>query len=512
VSAAAPQPNIVFLLNDHQAYYGHGAMAGGPPIRRPHFDRLAGAGVTFDRAYCAAPLCGPDRRSLLTGLFPHNHGEIYNDYDHPFDRETYLDVLAAGGYRNYYYGKWHAGPGTAYDHRCEGFSIPSYNNPYTKPEYRAYLERMGLPPPQIRIQHSFHNWGEMRHRLAESVRTGKPYIQDGPWCNEHASGILLGPKETHESFFLAHLAREKLRELAKRKDGRPFHLRVDFWGPHQPYFVTQEFADLYDPEAIPEYPSFRDDLDGKPDVYRRDSNLGISRDRRLIQPNPVPWKVWRETMALAYAQSTLVDAAGGLVLDALEELGLAENTLVLWTTDHGDGLACHGGHYDKDAYLPEEMIRVPFAMRWPGRIPGGVAGRALVSHVDVAPTFLAAAGLSFRQGCDGTDLLPAARDPQAPGRDDLMVEHHGHSSKCVGRVLLHGRYKYVRNEGDLDELYDLHDDPYELRNLAADARFAATRADMARRLATWQERTGDRPDDPDSPWQQFLRRTTRATS
>lgn len=504
------KPNILFLLNDHQAYYGHAKPVAGPRIRRPHFDRLAEAGVRFDRAYCAAPLCGPDRRSLLTGLFPHNHGEIYNDHNRPFDRETYLDALAAGDYRNYYYGKWHAGPGTAFDHRCEGFSYPSYNNPYTKAEYRAYLEKMGLPEPRIRIRHSFHNWGGMRDSLAECVRTGKPYVQDGAWCNEHACGILLSPKETHESFFLAHLACEKLRELAERKDDRPFHLRVDFWGPHQPYFVTQEFADLYDPAAIPEYPSFRDNLEGKPDLYRSETNEGISRDRRLIQPNPLPWAVWREVLAHAYAQTSLVDAAGGLILDTLEQLGLAGDTLVLWTTDHGDGLACHGGHFDKDAYLPEEMIRVPFAMRWPGHIAGGRTDGALVSHVDVAPTFLSAAGLSFQQGCDGMDLLPVARDPRAPRRDDLMVEHHGHCTKCVGRVLLHGKYKYVRNEGDLDELYDLDEDPYELRNLAGDARFSDTRAALANRLAAWQDRTGDRPGDPDSPWQQFLRRKARA--
>jgi len=464
--------------------------------------------VRFDRAYCATPLCGPDRRSLLTGLYPHNHGEIYNDYDHPFDRETYLDTLAAGGYRNLYYGKWHAGPGTAFDHRCEGFSYPSYNNPYTKPEYRAYLERMGLPPPRVRIRHSF--WGDDRSPLAECARTGEPYVQDGAWCNEHACGTLLTPKETHESFFLAHLACEKLRELAAAGEDRPFHLRVDFWGPHQPYFPTQEFADLYDPAAIPEYPSFRDDLAGKPDLYRNETNAGISRDRRLIQPNPLPWSVWREVLALAYAQTSLVDAAGGMIIETLEELGLADNTLVLWTTDHGDGLACHGGHFDKDAYLPEEMIHVPLAMRWPGRIPGGRSDDALVSHVDVAPTFLSAAGLAFRQGCDGADLLPIACDPAgAERREDLMVEHHGHCTKCVGRVLLHGKYKYVRNEGDLDELYNLEEDPYELRNLAADARFAARRADLARRLDAWQERTGDRPGDPDSPWQRFLRQQGR---
>ena len=142
------KPNIVFLLNDHQAYYRHG-WDRGPRIQRPHFNRLASGGIVFNRAYTACPLCAPSRRTMLTGLLPHNHGEIKNGTDHPFDHETYYDRLAELGYQNYYFGKWHAGPGTAYDHHCDGFSYPSYNNPYTKPEYKEYLRARNLPEPEI---------------------------------------------------------------------------------------------------------------------------------------------------------------------------------------------------------------------------------------------------------------------------------------------------------------------------------------------------------------------------
>ena len=150
----ADRPNIVFLLNDHQAHYRHGWDAG-PKIQRPHFDRLASEGITFERAYTACPLCGPARRTMLTGLFPHNHKEIHNGTDHPYDREVYLDILSEQGYRNYYYGKWHAGAGTAYDHACEGLSYPSYNNPYNKPEYLEYLAQRRLPEYEVVIQRSF---------------------------------------------------------------------------------------------------------------------------------------------------------------------------------------------------------------------------------------------------------------------------------------------------------------------------------------------------------------------
>ncbi len=211
----ADKPNIVYILNDHQPYYRHG-WDGGPKIQRPHFDRLAQAGVTFARSYTACPLCGPARRTMLTGLFPHNHREIKNNSDHPYDREVYLDLLAEAGYRNYYFGKWHAGPGTAYDHSCEGFSYPSYNNPYTKPEYKRYLEKHGLPDPEILIERSF--WPKvMPNGSPITMRAGEPYRQERPWCNEHASGVMTTPNDTHEAFFLAHTAVEKLQELEQSR-------------------------------------------------------------------------------------------------------------------------------------------------------------------------------------------------------------------------------------------------------------------------------------------------------
>jgi len=475
----ADRPNLVFLLNDHQAYYRHG-WDGGPRVQRPHFDRLARGGVVFDRAYSATPLCGPARRTMLTGLFAHNHGETHNDTNHPYDREVYLDLLAEAGYRSHYFGKWHAGPGTAHDHGCEGLSHPSYNNPYTKPEYADYLKRYGLPEPEVLVERSVSGW--------QDIPVGPGYRQRNRWCNEHAHGILTTPTDTHEAFYLANLARDQLRELAASDDGRPFALRVDFWGPHQPYFPTREFADLYDPASIPEYGNFADTREGKRAIYRHEGNVPLHEDYRLIQPSPLPWSEWQTMLARSYAQTTLVDAAGGRILDALDELGMADNTLVLWTTDHGDALACHGGHYDKSAYMPEEMIRIPMALRCPGRVEPGRSSDALVSLIDVAPTLLDGAGLAFDGDVDGASLLGLCDG--AEWRDDLMCETFGHQFEHVGRALLTDRYKYVYNQDDLDELYDLEADPYELANLATDPAHGTTLADLRTRLDAWVRRTG----------------------
>ena len=483
------KPNIIYILNDHQPYYRHG-WDEEPQIQRPHFDRLAREGITFTRSYTACPLCGPARRTMLTGLLPHNHREIKNGTDHEYDREVYLDLLAAAGYRSYYYGKWHAGPGCALDHGCEGFSYPSYNNPYTKPEYEAYLSRRGLPEPEILIERNF--WAKIRRDgVRNPMMEGQPYKQRMRWCNEHASGLMVTPSDTHEAFFLAHLACDQLRELATSKDERPFALRVDFWGPHQPYFPTREFADKYRPEEIPEYGNFHDDLSRKPEIYRREDNTPLGKDDKLIVPSVLPWSEWQKVIARAYAQVTLVDAAGGLILDALDELGLAENTLVVWTTDHGDGLACHGGHFDKRSYMPEELVRVPLAMRYPGRIPTGQVSEALVSNIDCAPTLLDTAGLSFEELVDGESLLPLACGEASTWREDLMLETHGHMEEHIGRLVVTDRYKYTANAGQMDELYDLEKDPYELKNLIDDPSHRAVLKDMRSRLNSWRKRTSD---------------------
>ena len=484
--SVSDRPNIVYILNDHQAYYRHGWDAG-PRVQRPHFDRLAAKGVVFDRAYTACPLCGPARRTMLTGLYPHNHGEIKNDTDHPYDRQVYLDILAEAGYRNFYYGKWHAGAGTAFDHHCEGFSHPSYNNPYTKPEYLAYLRARGLPAPEMVLERDF-GFGSRREK-------GDRIVQDRGWCNEHASGIFDAPEDCHEAMFLANLACDRLRELAAEGGDQPFALRVDFWGPHQPYFPTREYADLYNPEEIPEYGNFRDDLASKPEIYKLEGNRYISdkggQGGQIIRPNPLPWSEWRKTLALCYAQITLVDAAGGRILDTLDQLGLADNTLVIWTTDHGDALACHGGHFDKRSYMPEEMVRVPMAVRFGGRIPAGQKSDALVSNLDVAPTMLDAAGLAFENETDGESLLPLCAGGRDDWREDLMCETYGHGQDHVGRLVVTDRYKYVANRGDMDELYDLKDDPFEMTNLIGDSAHADVLADMRARLARWQQKTHD---------------------
>ena len=205
------RPNIVLLVNDHQAHYRHG-WDGGPRPQRPNFDRLAAAGIAFERSYCAVPLCGPSRRTLLTGLYPHNHGNYYNYSNSPYDHEVYLSRLAQAGYRCFYFGKWHAGAGTALDFDCAGFSLEDYGNPYITSEYGDYLRKRNLPPAEHQVEYVFDSF--VMKREFPNLSVGAPYSSERYWCGEHASGITTTPKETHEAFFLADMACEQLEALA----------------------------------------------------------------------------------------------------------------------------------------------------------------------------------------------------------------------------------------------------------------------------------------------------------
>ncbi len=485
------KPNIIYILNDHQAFYGHGKMVGGPKIHRPNFERLATDGIKFPRAYTACPLCGPARRTMLTGLFPHNHREIKNETNYKYDMELYFTRLAKAGYKNYYYGKWHAGRGTALDFGCEGFSCLGYGNPYTKPEYKDYLKKKDLPHFQVRIQRSFIN-PEIGFARVLNIKEGELHSPNFAVLSQETTGIMTTPKETHEAFFLATLACDKLKEIAENKKSHPFHLRVDFWGPHHPYFATQEYLDLYNPKDLPELPSFRDNLEDKPEIYKSNHFYPISKNGKLLYPNPLLWTEWQKVLALNYAQQTLIDEAGGMILNTLEELGLVDNTIIIWSTDHGDAVGCHGGRFDKDAYMPEEMVRIPMAISCPDVIPAGQTCDKLVSNLDLAPTFLDAAGTSFNDHIDGRSLLPLCTQKDVQWREDLMCETHGHWIIHVGRLIVTDRYKYIWNEEDMDELYDLKEDPFELKNLINNNEYTDLLTNMKTRLKKWRLKTGDK--------------------
>jgi arylsulfatase A-like enzyme len=467
------KPNIIIILADHQAYYGH-QREGEFDYRWPNFDAFAAQGVRFERAYTVLPLCSPARASLWTGVYPSRHGLRWNnEARHTFNRwefeqgqRLYSHYLSQTGYRNAYVGKWHCGEKRLpVDYGIDGWSLPGYGKVYASAAYRRYAAELGLGEARAYVEHYLGRpeWRSTIHSMDIPV----------PW---HGSGILQGPPEAHEEFFIAHLAISKLRELSR--SSQPFSLVVSLWGPHQPFYPTEPYASMVEPNDIPEYPSFRDDLSGRPLRYF------IHRDilkRSAAQWSD--WSTWQEILARCYGQGLQLDAAVGRILKALDELGLAQDSLVVWCADHGDAIASHGGLWDKGSTFTEEVGRVPLAIRWPQGFKGGKHVEQLVSNMDVTATLLEAAGVAVPDEMDSRNLLPLCRDGEpAAWPEYLICEHHGVSDILPQRIIIGRRHKYVAALFDSDELYDLEADPYEMNNLVDAPEQANVRRDLRERV------------------------------
>ena len=464
------KPNIIWITTDHHLFHGHEG------VLRPNYEKFCRDAAEFTRAYTVCPLCCPARRSMLDGLYPHNHGVINNKEKFPLSEETYYDSLLRNGYDCRYVGKWHAG--------CEPvvagvnmLTVKGYGCPYTWEDYRAYLKQKKLSRPEAYIKYSFSQNDFYREGQTIDL-TGVQNLFSLTF------GTLTGDRETHEMFYLANRAVEALREAGS--GGRPFCLRVDFWGPHQPYFPSGEFLDMYDPEKIKVYPTLHDDLTGKPGVYKNVLGVGLDKGGKLIQPSPLSDETWKRLLWYAYAHTSMADAAIGRILDEAERLHLPDDTVIIITSDHGDAIACHGGHIDKDTYLPEEVLRIPLAIRHKGKLQPGKKD-CLVSNMDIPVTVAKLAGTGFSASVDGRDLLTAAENP----RDFLVSVTHGHFTKSEGRAVISGDFKYVYNHLDTDELYNLASDKYETDNLIDNAACADKAAEMRQKLKDWQRQYKD---------------------
>ena len=475
------KPNILWIITDHEAYYGHDQDSEFT-YQWPTYEAFCAQGVRFDRAYSVSPICSPARASMMTGLYPSAHGLMWNtELTHDFNRIDfrpgqilYSHHLSQAGYRNAYVGKWHCGhERLPIDYGIEGWALPDYGKVYMSEAYQHYAGERGLGDARALIEFNMDHpeWN------GQTLTLHHP----SPWRFMNGVGVLQGPPDAHEEFFVAHLAIEKLRELAR--SDQPFSLVASFWGPHQPYFPTEPYAAVFDPETIPVYPSFGDDLAGRP--------LRYLTHRELSHPSAArwpDWATWQRVLALAYGQGMQTDAAIGQILRALDDLGLAGNTLVVWVADHGDAVASHGRLWDKASTFIEEVARVRLALRWPEKIEGGQTVRELVSNMDTTATILDAAGIQVPTAMHSRSLLPLCEDPASAGWPDYVVcEHHGHGHLLLQRIIVRDRYKYVAALFDSDELYDLEADPFEMHNLIRDPALGDVRQDLRTRLLEHME-------------------------
>lgn len=442
-----PRPNLLFLMSDQQRA---DTVAPGSPCQTPNLAALAAAGASFERCYAPNPICSPTRASLMTGLLPHSHGMV--DCTHTVDTyraelkpdlRFWSHALQDAGYRTGYYGKWHI----ERSNRLERFGFDTYE--VDPANFRRYREQLGLHPTERRMQ-------------SRRVVAHKGYR------DLLLYGLVDEPVEATHEHYLYSRGIAFLDEAARQPD-QPWALFISTQAPHDPYLAPVACYEGYDPADIPQPASFEDNLSDRPGIYRRIQS--VWRD--------LEWEDFAEATACYYAFCTLIDEQVGRILARLNELGLAGNTIVVYTSDHGDYMGAHRLLL-KGIPAFEEAYRVPLVMRGPG-IPAGQRFDQIVSLIDLAPTLVELTGNgSF--ACEGRSFAPLLRDPGAPWNDEAFAECHGQRFFYTQRTLWRDRYKYVFNGFDEDELYDLAEDPHELRNLAGDSAYRPILESMATRM------------------------------
>ncbi len=448
------RPNVFLIYTDQQRWDCLG-VHGHPLAVTPHIDRLAGEGVDFRNAFCTVPLCTPARASLLSGVWPSEHLSITNwDTEAPRPLRDGLPVfpqmLREAGYYLGYVGKWHV-------HSEQDPTHFGFHDYVPESDYFRWREQEGLPPQPM----------------------------NNSWFGETDWGIR--PDQTRLAWGADHI----LRLLAERTQcDRPFFLRWDPWEPHLPNVVPEPYASLYNPADIEPWDNWEEAFVNKPYAQRNQLHNWDIQDWR--------WEDWAPIVARYLGEITLLDAQIGRILAYLAASGLAERTLVVFTSDHGDMCGSHR-MMDKHFVMYEEVVRVPLIMRWSGVLPAGVVCNDFVSNsLDLAATFCSAGTGAVPSGFSGLDLLPAAAlAPDRVRRDDIFVPYYGNQFGLYSqRMVRYTRWKYVWNASAEDELYDLDDDPAELCNLAAFSSYNHELARLRARLVAWMETTDDRLLNP----------------
>ncbi len=471
------RPNILLITSDQQHWNTLGAF--NKEISTPNLDRLVAEGTTFTRAYCPNPTCTPTRASIITGKYPSQHGAWSLGTKLPEDEHTVGQDFMKAGYRTALIGKAHFQPLTSTE------EFPSL-------ESRPLLQDLDFWKNFNDIFYGFEHCELARNHTIEA-HVGQHYAL---WLEEKGcenwrdyfrkptghmdASIALDPstnyrweipEEYHYDTWIAERTNTLLEEYTHNEEN--FFLWASFFDPHYPQIVPEPWDTMYDPDQIT-LPSIAEDehkqnppyfqmtQEENPDFCAyRESGHGMHGFRSHLH-DP---KQLRRQIAVYYGMVSLMDKYIGKILDKLDELGLSDNTIVVFTTDHGDFFG-HHGLIHKGPFHYEDMIKIPFIARYPGNIPAEKTSAALQSLVDLAPTFLNLCQLPIPRTITGIDQSAVWLGEEEKVRDHIICENHHEPTTIHLKTYVDERYKItVYYNREYGELYDLKEDPKEINNL-----------------------------------------------
>jgi len=472
-----------------------------PEVNTPNLDRLVASGTTFHRAYTPNPTCTPARASWITGLYPSQHGAYSLGTKLMEDVPTIGDHLKDQGCTSALVGKAHFQP---LQTREEYPSIESYPIMHDLDYWRGFDGPFyGFDHVELARNHTdeshvgqhyalwmqekgYTNWRDYflptppalttpDDKIATSTRTKKKTAGE-PWNI---------PKEIHYNTWIA----ERTNALMDRfqHEGKRFMLWASFFDPHPQYMVPEPYASMYNPDRVTVPEHTEGEFDDKPPYFAR--CLEASPDfSDFVEPegNSIHGAgshrsspdTKAKNIATMYGMMTMLDDAVGQILDHLAEIGLTRDTLVCFTTDHGDLLGQHG-LTAKAIHHYEDLLRVPLVISQPGSVPAGVVSESLQSTVDLAPTFLRMMDLPLPRTMSGLDESPVWRGEKDTIRDHVIVENQHQPTTMNMRTYVTDRYKLtVHYRREYGELYDLKNDPGELVNHWDNDNYRAVKNDL----------------------------------
>lgn len=435
-SQSKPKYNVLFIaaddLNNDLGCYGNSY------VKSPNIDRLAKNGIRFDRAYNQYPLCSPSRTSLLTGLRP-DVTKIYDLKEHFRERNPDLVTLPQlfknSGYFSARVGKiFHYG--VPYQIGTDGLDDPEAWHQVVNPKGRDKDEEdevINLTPER---------------RLGSALAF---HIADGT-DEEQTDGLIV----------------TEAIKLLEQKKNDPFFMAVGFFRPHTPYIAPKKYFDLYPPETVPLAREIANDLDDIPDaaIFTKPPHWGVGEaDRRQVH-------------GAYYASISFMDAQLGRLLDALDRLGLADNTIIVFWSDHGYNVGQHGQWMKQSLF--ETSARVPFIISVPDGLKNDACGRT-VELLDIYPTLAELCGLKAPSNLQGKSLTPLLRNPRSAWDKPAYTQIRRGQGQIFGRSVRTERWRYNEwDEGKLGkELYDHEKDPDEFYNLAGKEEYAGVQKELA---------------------------------
>lgn len=482
------KPNIILITVDELIHDGL-ACTGNSIVQTPNIDALASNGTIFKEAFCVSPLCTPSRISMFTGLYTHAHNKYFVDDESHLgpDKRTLVSYLKEDGYKTALIGKNH-----------------TFNEPF--------LDRW------FDVVEEYHHWGKLRGE----IRLGDQEVYDWRHSDKReqfakfaeaggstvmGEGLIDQAEPFPEEQCMTHRIAEDAADFIKENVDTPFFMKYSFPDPHWPTVVCEPYYSMYSPDSIDELPGFNE-IDWKNHPFKH-----------FIQSQATGFNTYSEQerkkiVAIYYGMVTFIDKAIGMLIDSLEANAILDNTLIMFTSDHG----CFAGHFGlvgKTGGFYESLTRIPLIVSGPG-IQKNRISNAQISNIDIMPTLLEYAKIPCAHYHQGASFAHLFKSPKGKHRNAIFAEACSpdappppfaiekyekvnkartdtdgwqwfidYTTKGRSAMVRANGWKYCFNSGDMEELYNLKNDPIEIHNLAKDPAYSAKKDELKSQLMTW---------------------------